>query len=137
MVLLLWRNKNGKNQWNSSWCSKQIALLTWIDTHESSTSWINAMWCTAKVHKLSDQSWSKNENNWCWTDHAFVSFSLCFTSLHLHNLCGLIHWWHTPNRKGLQTNDTSIWIVIMSFCWQYFFNFHHATSVWTHRFLRL
>ena len=35
-----------------------------------------------------------------WTHHAIIS---------------LLYWWHTPSRKGLQTNETSIWIVTKVF----------------------
>ena len=124
-------------QWNGSWCLKTVALLTWIDGHVSPASWMNTMWCTAREHRLRDQPRSKNENDLYWMDHAFVSFSLCLMFLHLHNLYGLIHCWHTPNGKGLQTNDTSIWIVANVFLVAIFFNFHHAPSVRIHRSLRL
>ena len=53
----------------------------------------------------------KKENNLHWTDYAFVSFFFYFISLHLHDLCGLIKFWHTPNRQGLQISDTPIRIV--------------------------
>ena len=46
----------------------------------------------------------------CIEQTCICFFVLCFITLNLHDLCGLIYWWHTPNRKGLQTNDTPIWI---------------------------
>ena len=93
--------------------------------HVSSASWKNAMWCKANEHNFSDQPRPKNENHLYWTDHAFVSFYLI--SLHPHNLCGLIHWWSKSNRKGLQTNDTSIWIVIYVFMGAICFQFSPCT----------
>ena len=43
---------------------------------------------------------------------------------------------HTK-QKGLQTNDTPIWIVTNVFLLAILFNLHHAPSVWIHRTLRL
>ena len=107
MVMLLPSNENEKCKWNRSWFLKTTALLTWIDGNVSSASWMNAMWCKAKGRKLSDHLRSKKENNLFWINQAFVSFSFYFNFLDLHHLCWLIHCWHTPNRKGLQTNQTS------------------------------
>ena len=54
-----------------------------------------------------------------------------------HAIITLLYWWHTHNGKGVQTNDTSIWIVINIFSVVILFNFHHAPSALTHRSLRL
>ena len=63
------------------------------------------------------------------SDHAIISFSFCFISLHLHVLYWLIHCWHTLDRWWLKTNDTSIWIVTNIYLVVIFFQLHHARSV--------
>ena len=123
--------------WNSIWALKTIALFTCIDWHVSSASCKNAIWWKDKKYNLSDQPRSKHENNPYWTNHAFVFFCFCFISLYHCDLCGLILWWNMPNRQGLQTNHTSIWIVTNVLLEAILFNFHHATSFWTHRCLML
>ena len=101
MVLLLWWNKNEKfipsvrevSFWNQLLNLLELIcmchlILKWMecDIQQRITNWHNEQ-----------------------TMHLF--FHALFHSLDLHDLCGLIHCWNTPNRNGLQTNDTTIWIV--------------------------
>ena len=62
---------------------------------------------------------SKYANNPCWTNNAFIYLFFFFLSHHLSDVCGSLHWWNTPSRKGIKTNDTSIKID-MSPWMQYF-----------------
>ena len=84
------------------------------------------MRCTATKHKLRDQVTSENEENSNKkTMHLIISSS--FLSPFIFTICVAFFTADTSSRKGLQTNDASIWIVNDVFSVGIFFHFPPCT----------